>query len=206
MTGESDLTMELKILQAAERLFLEKGFALTSTGEIAKEAGCNQALVHYYFRTKDRLFETIFRKKIVVFITDFMQIGEANISFEEKLTRKIEAHFDMLDANRQLPFLFLNELITNPARISSIKENFGALPSKAYRQFCKELAIEIGKGTVRDISPLDIVLSVFSLNIVVFLMQPVFREVFGMDERAFRELADRRKKENVAIVLASLRP
>ena len=206
MTGVSDLTKEQKIMQAAERLFLEKGFALTSTGEIAKDAGCNQALVHYYFRTKDRLFETIFQKKITVFITDFMQIGGKRIPFEEKLRRKIEAHFDMLDANRQLPFLFLNELITNPARIASVKENFGVLPAKVYRQFSEELEKEIAKGTVRNISPLDIVLSVFSLNIVVFLMLPVFREVFGMDETAFRELADRRKKENVAMVLASLRP
>jgi len=206
MTDENDLSMEQKIQQAAERLFLEKGFALTSTGEIAKEAGCNQALVHYYFRTKDRLFEVIFQKKITVFITDFMQIGGEPISFEEKLRRKIEAHFDMLDANRQLPFLFLNELITNPARIASVKENFGALPAVAFRQFAEELAVEIAKGTVRNISPLDIVLSVFSLNIVVFLMRPVFAEVFGMDETAFRELADRRRKENVAMVLASLRP
>ncbi len=206
MTAETGLTMEQKIMHAAERLFLEKGFAMTSTGEIAKEAGCNQTLVHYYFRTKDRLFETIFQTKISVFITDFLQIGEANISFEEKLRRKIEAHFDMLDSNRQLPFLFLNELITNPARIASVKENFGALPAKAYRQFRKELAVEIGKGSIRDIAPLDIVLSVFALNIVVFLMHPVLKEVIGMDEPAFRELADRRKKENVAMVLASLRP
>ena len=52
------------ISKAAEKLFLEKGFASTSTTEIAKEAGCNQALVHYYYRKKDLLFTAIFEKKM----------------------------------------------------------------------------------------------------------------------------------------------
>jgi len=63
-----DIPMEQLIVETAERLFLEKGFAMTSTTEIAKEIGCNQALVHYYFRTKAKLFEAIFEKKIKLFI------------------------------------------------------------------------------------------------------------------------------------------
>jgi len=63
MDIKQEQPMEQTILEVAERLFLEKGFALTSTTEIAKEAGCNQALVHYYFRTKDNLFNTIFEQK-----------------------------------------------------------------------------------------------------------------------------------------------
>ena len=60
MDIKENLTMEEVILETAERLFLEKGFALTSTTEIAKAVGCNQALIHYYFRTKDNLFNTHF--------------------------------------------------------------------------------------------------------------------------------------------------
>jgi AcrR family transcriptional regulator len=70
MDINSESSMEQSILDAAEKLFLEKGFAATSTTQIAKEVGCNQALVHYYFRTKDNLFNRIFEKKF----SDFFQV------------------------------------------------------------------------------------------------------------------------------------
>ena len=198
--------MEIKILETAERLFLEKGLSLTSTTEIAKAVGCNQALVHYYFRTKDKLFEAVFQKKIFVFITSFMKIDGENLSFEEKVRHKIEAHFDMLMENQQLPFLFLNELITNPSRIKMIKENFGPLPSLVYSQFETELDAEIQKGTVRPIAVIDIILSVFSLNIGVFLVKPVMKEVLAMEEKAFTAFARKRREENVQMILMSLKP
>jgi len=65
---------ELAILEAAEKLFSEKGYGLTSTVEIARKAGCNQSLVHYYFRTKSNLFETIFEKKVELFFSTFTSI------------------------------------------------------------------------------------------------------------------------------------
>ena len=119
---EKDSNTEQLIIETAERLFLEKGFAMTTTTEIAKEVGCNQALVHYYYRTKDKLFDAIFEKKIKMFISTLLQIGDDNIPFEEKLKRKIEAHFDMIKANPKIPFLFFNELTTNPKRIDNLKD------------------------------------------------------------------------------------
>ena len=74
--------MEQAILRAAERLFLDKGFALTSTTEIALEAGCNQALVHYYFRTKENLFEKIFEQKIRMLISNIFSIDREGGTFE----------------------------------------------------------------------------------------------------------------------------
>ena len=73
--------MEEAILDAATRLFLQKGFKATSTTEIAREAGCNQALVHYYFRTKERLFEAIFQQKIKFFVGALLDIGEEDLPF-----------------------------------------------------------------------------------------------------------------------------
>ena len=76
MDIKNEQSMEQAILEEAEKLFLEKGFALTSTTEIAKRVGCNQALVHYYFRTKDNLFNTIFRTKIQSLLSAYFRIGE----------------------------------------------------------------------------------------------------------------------------------
>jgi Transcriptional regulator len=203
-TGDS--SMEQKILAAAELLFLEKGLALTSTTEIAKEAGCNQALVHYYFRTKDRLFEMIFEKKAELFMKTFLQISGELLPFEEKLRRKVAAHYEMLLANPQLPFLIINELVTNPQRLQGLKEKLSSVVGSVYREFEAELAEEIRKGTVRPLSVADIIITIISLNVYPFLGAPVLKVAMGLDAAGLQERLRMRKQENVEIVLRSLRP
>ena len=85
MDIKTEQSLEQTILEVAERLFLEKGFAMTSTTEIAKEVGCNQALVHYYFRTKDNLFNVIFEQKFKDFFHGLFEIRNlGNLSFPDK--------------------------------------------------------------------------------------------------------------------------
>lgn len=204
MESEKDISMEQTILEASERLFLEKGFALTSTTEIAKAAGCNQALVHYYYRTKDKLFASVFKKKAMVFLKGFIQISDEPIPFAEKLKRKIESHFDMLSANPQIPFLFMNELLTNPSRVGAIREQLGELPFSIIAQFEKELAAEVAKGTIRPIALIDLILTVFSLNVMPFLIKPIIKEITGMSEADQRAFLQKRKQENVTTILRSL--
>lgn len=203
---KNDQSMELEILNAAEKLFLKKGFALTSTTMIAKEVGCNQALVHYYFRTKEKLFESVFKNKLMIFFSSFMKIDTQGLSFEEKLRSKIEAHFDVLYENQQLPFLIINELITNPDRISSIKEQFKDKMTMVFGQFEKEIEMEVQKGNIRPVSPLDIVLSITALNVNFFILKPIMLEILGLDKDQFNQFASKRKEENVTTILNSLRP
>lgn len=194
------------ILDAAERVFLEKGYALTSTTEIARIAGCNQALVHYYFRTKDRLFDLIFEKHAVMFISAFFQETGGNSSFEEKVRRRTEVQYDILKANPNLPFLFFNELSTNPGRLNLFKEKIGDIPKSLLFQMESDLRVEIEKGTVRPLTAIDLILTILSLNLVLFLASPVLKIITGITETQFQILVENRKRENVNIVLRSLRP
>ena len=82
---ERDQSTEQAIVTAAEELFLERGYAKTSTVEIAKRAGCNQALVHYYFRTKENLFQEIFSKKILAFLRGVVSLDQQDLPFEHPL-------------------------------------------------------------------------------------------------------------------------
>jgi len=203
---KNDQSMELEILKAAEGLFLKKGFALTSTTMIAREAGCNQALVHYYFRTKEKLFQAVFKNKMIIFFSSFMDIDDSGLSFEEKLRHKIETHFDVLYKNQSLPFLIINELITNPDRISSIKDQFKDKIGSVFTRFSKELEMEIQKGNIRPVSPLDILISAMSLNISFFILKPIMIEALAMDDEQFDQFTIKRKEENVTTILNSLRP
>lgn len=201
----NEKNMEQIILAEAESLFLEKGFNMATTTEISKRVGCNQALIHYYYRTKEKLFEAVFFKKLQVFISSFVNLDKRDLSFEDKLKYKIETHFDVLFSNPKLPFLVLSELITKPERIKSFKTMLVQNP-EIYKEFASDLAVEIECGRIRDVSPVDILFNALALNVSVFLMKPVTMEMLGLDEEGFREFALNRKTENVITVLNSLKP
>lgn len=198
--------MESIILETAERLFLDKGFALTSTTEIAREAGCNQALVHYYFRTKEQLFIRIFEEKVKIFAGAFFSIDEKPGTFLEKLTRKIEAHFDIVARNPKIPFLLINEITTNPQRIQALHKSIGDYPTDIIRRMSEELNEAIARGEVRPITALDLILTILSLNVMPQLLRPVLEEVMPLPPEEVQKLIERRKKENVQVIINSLRP
>lgn len=198
--------MEKTILDAATKLFLEKGFASTSTTEIAKEVGCNQALLHYYFRTKERLFEAVFASKFQNFATNILEINRGNFSFEEKLRMKIESHFDMLVANPKLPLFIAYELNTNPNRLQSMKEKLGELPAKVFENFQEELDAEIEKGAIRQITVIDLIFNILALNIAVFIIGPIMKSFVGLSDEEFKMMINHRREENVNTILKSLRP
>lgn len=206
MSISKELNMEQAILEAATKLFLEKGFKATSTTEIAKVVGCNQALVHYYYRTKDRLFDAIFEKKMKVFFGSLLKISHEDLPFEEKLTKRIESHFDAIKEDPKLPLFFFNEISTNPKRLETLKSILGDLPQLVLAQMQKELKDEIDKGNIRHITVYDLMMTIVSLNIIVFLAEPMFKTITKISDEQFKQLQERRKQENVHIILTSLKP
>ena len=197
---------EENILRAAEKLFYERGYAMTHTTDIAKEAGCNQALVHYYFRSKEKLFEQVFESKLRLFVSVFLSTGNDEKRFEDKLRKKIEAHFEILRKNPRLPFLLLNEFSTNPNRLSSFRANLGKVPEGILQRLDEELQELASQGVIRHIRALDLMLSIISLNAIIFMAEPVIKTMIGSNEKQFKEILEQRKSENVEIILSRLRP
>ena len=205
MQGKESTTEQM-ILETAERLFLDKGFAMTSTTEIAKEVGCNQAMVHYYFRTKERLFEAVFEKKIKKFIAPFLQTTNENKPFKERLILLIETHFEIIKDNPKIPFLFFNELLTNPTRLESFKNKFSELPRSVFFKLSKDLEEEVDKGTIRPMNFIDLLMTIVSLNVSIFLMAPIFKNVTNMSDEDFNKILANRKHENGRMMMNSLQP
>jgi AcrR family transcriptional regulator len=206
MADKVETNMEQAILETAEMLFLEKGFAMTSTTEIAKHVGCNQALVHYYYRTKERLFEAVFETKARLFVSTFLKANDPGLTFEERLRKRVEAHFDLLVANPKLPFLIFNEVNTNPKRLETFKSKIRDLPKAVLLHFHHDLDEEIKKGHIRPITVLDLILTIVSLNVSLFLLNPIIKTIAGMTDVAYLQFLEHRRQENVEIVLRSLRP
>ena len=207
MDIKNEQPLEQAILEVAERLFLEKGFAMTSTTEIAKEVGCNQALVHYYFRTKDNLFNVIFEQKFKLFFQSVFEMKNmGNLSFQDKLRHFIESHFDLLRKNPKMPALILNELSRRPDQINVLREKLHTLPEQLFAELEKELQVEIKKGNIRDISMMDIIISMLSLNIALFVIMPIAEKMLQINEIQKEYMITHRRSENVEFILKSLRP
>jgi TetR/AcrR family transcriptional regulator len=205
MKETSDSNTETKILEAAEKLFKERGYALTSTVEIAREAGCNQALVHYYFRSKEKLFTKVFEKIAHLILSSFFEIDEKDLSFEERLRLKIESHFNVLAANPRLPFFFFNEISTHPERLNSIRERIGQLPQSILSKLQNDLDTEYTRGNIRKMNALDLIMTVISLNVMLFLSKPLFQMITNITDQEFSDFIIQRKEEHVRIILASLK-
>lgn len=204
MKKTRDTNTEQTILKAAEELFLARGFALTSTTEIAARAGCNQALVHYYFRSKNKLFEAVFEQKFKLFFSNLTGVTSENLPFQHRIARLIETHFDILKANPRLPFLLINEFITNPKRIQTMKEKIGNEQRALFSLLEAQLSAEIAGGNIRPVRVVDLVMNIVALNAATFLAAPILDVVAPMPARELQSYLAGRKQENVRMILKSL--
>ena len=207
MDIKPEQSMEQTILEVAERLFLEKGFALTSTTEIAKKVGCNQALVHYYFRTKDNLFNTIFEQKFrMLFENMYASQNFGNISFSEKVRHAVESHFDLLTNNPKLPLLVATELSRLPENLKNLRNKLQAVPFELFTRLNNELQQEIAEGRARQIELIDIIITMVTLNAGLFMLLPIANGILQLDEEHTKELLAHRRNENVQVILNYIKP
>ncbi len=206
MSKEQNL--ESLILKSADELFLEKGFSGTSTTDIAKHVGCNQALVHYYFRTKENLFLQVFNDKVETILATLQKpLLQQNVGFNEKLRNAIGAYFDFLTANSRLPFFVINELLCNKERLQSAYKYFmqNTLRNNVFGLIDSVVQAEVQKGTIRQVSTVDFVLDIVSLTVFNFVVLPIYSDLSGSTEDEKSEFINNRKEEIIQLVINGMR-
>lgn len=194
------------ILEAAEHEFLEKGFEAAKTTRIASLAGVTHAMLHYYYRTKENLFDMIFEKKARLLKESlFSAFDRQDLPFCEKIRVGMEAHFDFLKANQALPRFIINELISRPKRLKMFETKIKNVAEHVRVMLSEEIEQEVAKGTMNAIDPITLLLDIASMNVFVFAALPFLRdfavEPYGSED-AFLEA---RKKENVEIIMRRLK-
>lgn len=193
------------ILKAAEELFLEQGFEQTTTKQIAQRAGCNQALLHYYYRTKDNLFVQIFEEKAKFIATHFLDIDLTAQTLEERISQMVELHFELFRKNpRLVPFL-LKEVLSDPVRVAPILDKIKQYMVKIFGKIDEALHEEIEKGAARPVSTLNVILTLVSLDMAPFIIAPVLQRVLDLTDEQLDEQLDKRKPEVVEILLRQIR-
>ncbi len=201
------MSTEQQILQSATELFFERGYAATSTTDIAKRAGCNQALVHYYYRTKENLFRQIFVTKIEEILTILDQPAPENLDINGLVAHYVNLYFDFICKQPRAPFFLVNELIINAERREFVRETFmkNIRRQLMYYSFDQIIKQAVKQGKIAPIETLDLLLNVASLTISSFLIAPIYADLLQRDETAQREFIEQRRQETIKTILARLK-
>lgn len=202
---------EERILDAARAVFLRHGTAGARMQEIAAEAGVNQALLHYYFRTKERLSAAVFQQVASRIFPALAQTLGAGISLDEKIDQLIGIYLENLLRNPFVPGYVISELHHHPERVQQLLTGaMGADPQRVMPALLKTLERQINErvrnGTMRPIKPQQFVMNLISLCVFPFAARPMLSIVFGMDDAAFMRFIEQRKKELPDFFRRALRP
>lgn len=197
---------EQVILEAAEREFLQKGFDGARTTSIAEAAGVTHAMLHYYYRTKARLFERILDEKVRLMGKSVLTVfGAPDLPLLERLRNGIEAHFDFIAANPDLPSFLVNEVFVRPERYEGMRERVRKIAGGLLSDLQRELDESAVRGETEPTDARMLLLDILSLNVFVFIAYPILESTLGeltADRNRFFEM---RRKENVEVIMRRLK-
>jgi len=201
-----DNKTEKAILEAAFKVFTEKGFAASRMDDIAREAKINRALLHYYFRSKDKMFDLIFAQRITEFLSGIAQQMFSEKDLKEKISGIVEHEINMLSTLPHLPIFIFQELAQNPERIIVHAKNAGAHPGALLKKFSAQVKTEVKKGTIRNVEPSQLLMSIMAMAIYPFIARPIIKVMLQLDDVQFNRLMKKRKEDVTEFIFNSLRP
>lgn len=202
---------EQRILDAAHAVFIRRGTAGARTQEIAKEAGVNSALLHYYFRTKERLAEAVFRRAATQLMPAVIRVLGSDLSLEEKVHQVIEIELRQLLATPYLPGYVLSELTHHPERVQQLFSTAtGMSPdeigARVFKVLKKQIDAQVKAGRMHPITPEQFAINLLALCVFPFAARPMVMALVGLDDRGFEQFINRRRKELAPFFLRALRP
>lgn len=196
---------EQQILKAAEREFLEKGYDGARTTSIANEAGVTHAMLHYYFRSKEQLFEKIIDKKmseIVPLMTHLF--GNSDLPLVRRIEEVVSVHFDFVMANPDLPRFLINEVLPHKERCNLFKSKITNI-----LHLIDNLQEEVNKAALKgEVEPFNVLLlfqSILSLNIFPSVMANMIENMLGNNGQTMEDILAKRKTENIELIMRRIK-
>ena len=171
-------SVERDIFHAAEQVFHERGYDGSRMQEIADRAGINKAMLHYYFRSKDRLFEAVFTETLGRILPRVVEPLASDLPLGLKIRRFVETYIDQLQRHPKLPGFIINELNRHPERLRELALEHVAPVLPTVRH---QIEDAVAQGRIKSIKAEDLVANLVSLCVFPFLARPVLQAVMGMD-------------------------
>lgn len=200
-------TTENRILAAAEKEFILKGYAGARTTAIAEDAGVTHAMLHYYFRTKENLFDRIIENKVGA-VRNIMlgSLGDPSMPLFDKVRIGIERHMEFLAANPDLPKFMVCEVFGNPEWLPRMIDIIVSAAPRTFQELQKQIDECADKGLCRKVDARMLVLDILSVDMFSFIARPIVNIVFDgmMDDMA--DFVGMRTRENIDTIMRKLRP
>ena len=191
MKKTKDISTEERIKAAARKVFHQKGFAGTRTRDIAEEAGINHAMLNYYFRSKEKLFEMVMMETMAQFFKGVnLMLNDESTSLNEKIDLIVSNYVDLLLKEPELPTFILNEVRPNPQAFveqNPIKE------ALTHSVLTRQYAEAVARGEVTEPNLMQAILNVIGLVIFPFIAKPILTSIINIPEEQYKALMLQRK-------------
>jgi len=188
-----DSKTEQLIKNTAKRIFLSEGKMLATTQDIADAAGVNRSLLHYYFRSRDVLFDQVFKEALVKLRERLLSIMVSKDLFRSKIESFINIFFEELTDVPYLEAFIILQLNKDASKYEEFFTSFSGHEEKN-ANFLAEIKLEMDKGTIPEMKPLQFFINLFSLMAYPFAAKTLYEKMFNLDEQEYTNLMNERKK------------
>ncbi|MGN6355061.1 MAG: TetR family transcriptional regulator [Parafilimonas sp.] len=202
MVKIKDLSTEQKILEAARQVFFDKGMHGARMQDIADKAGINKAMLHYYFRSKDKLFETIFTDASNHFFPMLNAIIESDKTVFEKIEVLCIEYINQVGKMPYLPVFILSEASRQQQVFLKKLWTRQKLPLKS---FTGMIETAVREKKIKPVDPLQLLMNILSLCIFPFAAQPIFQHAAGISKKEYETMIEERKKTIPRLIIQSIK-
>ncbi len=193
---------EEKILNAAKHVFHKHGFAGARMQAIADEAEINKSMLHYYFRSKDKLFQKVFQESIKQFFPKIFEVLNSEAELDIKIEKLVDTYYTMFLKHPHLPRFVIHEMNQHPDRFKKfMKSNGMKIPTR----FIEQVETEVKAGRIKKIDPKQFVINSIGLCVFPLIARPMIELVFNMDDEQYKDFLESRKKELPAFILNAVK-
>lgn len=197
-----DLNTEHSILAAAVTIFQKKGMAGARMQEIADEANINKAMLHYYFRSKQQLFEAVFMKAFSQLAPQLNLIFASEDGLFNKIRKFASSYIDFILENPYLPAFIVQELNNNPEFVTRFMAQKGKPDPEP---FLKQIEREIKAGNIKKTNPKQLLLNLLSLSVFPFVGQVMIKVIMDVSDKEFLQLMEERKTLVSELIINSIK-
>jgi TetR/AcrR family transcriptional regulator len=204
--SEQEKKTEEQIFDAAHKVFVIKGFDGARMQDIADEAKINKALLHYYYRTKEKLFDAIFDRVFKnMFPRVFKFMGDDS-SITSKIEQFVDVYIDLISNNPFIPSFVINELNRNPQRlVDIIGHKTGLIESNAFAKFSKVVEDEVAAGKIKPVKAEHLIVNIIALCIFPIIAKPIVQGVlFENDKKRYQAFLSERKQEVTRFIIQAI--
>jgi len=205
--NQLDKSTEEKIFDAAQAIFVEKGLDGARMQEIADKAEINKSLLHYYYRSKEKLFTEVFKMVINKFLPNTVEIFQSENSIFEKIEIFTSEYISLLQKNPFIPIFVLNELNKKPQNLTeTFSHLFQNLKQNQINKFMQQIENEVNQGIIKPIEPLGLIINIMSLCVFPFIAKPIFLTLFFNDNKSdYQNFIENRKNTVAEFIINSIK-